>query len=98
MKSLMVKPMRFVMLLGSLLLIHTLGPLGPAMASVGPFGGNVGPVAVDPSDPRTIYAGTGGGGVFKSTNGGTNWSGVNKGLAAQNILSSHRPQRFDHAL
>ena len=30
--------------------------------------------------PTTLYAGTAGGGVFKSTNGGGNWSAVNTGL------------------
>lgn len=36
-------------------------------------------LAIDPSTPATIYAGTSGG-VFKSTNGGANWGAVNTGL------------------
>jgi photosystem II stability/assembly factor-like uncharacterized protein len=43
-------------------------------------------LALDPGTPSTLYAGTGGvfgtegGGVFKSTDGGESWSGVNTGL------------------
>ena len=36
--------------------------------------GNVTSVAVDPLTPATVYAGTADRGVFKSTNGGANWS------------------------
>jgi hypothetical protein len=39
----------------------------------------VGSLAIDPTTPTTLYAGTGGG-VFKSTNGGGNWSAANAGL------------------
>jgi hypothetical protein len=34
-------------------------------------------LAIDPDTPTTIYAGTDGGGVFKSTNGGGNWTAMN---------------------
>ena len=37
-------------------------------------------LAIDPATPSTLYAGTDGGGVFKSTNGGAAWSAVNIGL------------------
>ncbi|MEI6206917.1 MAG: SUMF1/EgtB/PvdO family nonheme iron enzyme [Desulfuromonadales bacterium] len=50
-------------------------------------GSNVYSLAIDPSDPQTIYAGTIGGGVFKSTNGGTNWSAVSTGLTNTNVNS-----------
>jgi len=40
-------------------------------------------LAIDPSDPNTLYAGTTGG-VFKSTNGGANWSAANNGLTNLN--------------
>ena len=39
----------------------------------GPDGGPIRSVLVDPITPTIIYAGTGGSGVFKSTNGGTTW-------------------------
>lgn len=38
-------------------------------------------VACDPAHAGTMYAGTYGGGVFKSTNGGTTWSPANQGLS-----------------
>jgi photosystem II stability/assembly factor-like uncharacterized protein len=40
-------------------------------------------LAIDPSSPATLYAGTsnGGGGVFKSTNAGESWTAVNVGLS-----------------
>jgi len=46
------------------------GPLGPV-------GGQINALAIDPANPQTIYAGTGDG-VFMSTNGGQSWTAVNK--------------------
>ena len=37
-------------------------------------------LALDPTTPTTLYAGTSDG-VFKTTDGGTSWSPVNTGLA-----------------
>jgi photosystem II stability/assembly factor-like uncharacterized protein len=47
---------------------------------IGPYGGTIIAVAVDPSNPQVSYVGTFGSGVFKSTNGGNNWQSVNQGL------------------
>jgi hypothetical protein len=47
--------------------------------SIGPGGGPVWALAINPQTPDTLYAGTYGG-VFKSTNGGTNWTATNTGL------------------
>ncbi|HEY1304340.1 MAG TPA: hypothetical protein VGF24_12355 [Vicinamibacterales bacterium] len=47
--------------------------------SIGPEGGTVYALAIDPSNHSVIYAGTNGG-VFKSTDGGSHWSPVNLGL------------------
>jgi photosystem II stability/assembly factor-like uncharacterized protein len=40
---------------------------------------------IDPHNPSTVYAANfySGGGVFKSTDGGSSWSGVNSGLPAR---------------
>src|SRR2546427_6914130 len=46
----------------------------------GPNGGSIRALAVDPVTPATLYAGTGGGGVFKSTDGGGSWTAVNTGF------------------
>jgi YVTN family beta-propeller protein len=52
--------------------------------SIGPAGGSIFTLAIDPATPTTLYAGSSGG-VFKSTNGGGNW--VNTGLTATYISS-----------
>src|SRR3990172_1064061 len=48
---------------------------------IGPGGGTVRVLAIDPSAPSTIYAGTYGGGVFRSTDGGPTWGPINTGLS-----------------
>src|SRR5207245_2080938 len=52
--------------------------------SHGPEGGFIPALTVDPQNPSTVYAGTDGG-VFKSTNGGANWSAANSGLTATDV-------------
>ena len=47
---------------------------------VGPDGGRMLALAMNPVNPAVLYAGTDGGGVFKSANGGANWYAVNNGL------------------
>ncbi len=42
---------------------------------IGPYGGVVSTIAVDPSNPHVVYAGVGTG-VFKSTNGGESWTSI----------------------
>jgi len=37
-------------------------------------------LAINPSNPSTVFVGSAGVGVFKSTNGGSNWGAVNSGL------------------
>jgi hypothetical protein len=53
--------------------------------SNGPEGGMVYALAIDPTTPSTVYAGTYYGGVFKSTNGGGAWSAVNTGLSSYSV-------------
>jgi photosystem II stability/assembly factor-like uncharacterized protein len=48
--------------------------------SIGPEGGSVSALAINPQTPDTLYAGIWSGGVYKSTNGGANW--VNTGVVA----------------
>ena len=52
--------------------------------SIGPEGGNIRVLAIDPSNSNIIYAGTNGG-VFKSTNGGGTWNAVNSGLTNTSV-------------
>src|SRR2546422_1378767 len=44
-------------------------------------------LAIAPTTPTTLYAGTNGGGVFKSTNLGASWSAVNTGLTSPGVLA-----------
>ena len=44
-------------------------------------------LAIDPVDPATLYAGTSGGGVFRSTNGGGSWIAINAGMTSTNVLA-----------
>jgi hypothetical protein len=73
-------------------LLSILALLCPSLAGVawagvnvwttnGPTGGDILALAIDPSAPATVYAGTADGrGVFKSSNGGESWSLINAGL------------------
>ena len=45
------------------------------------------PIAVDPRRFSTLYVGTMGGGVFKSTDGGKTWHGLNEGLGDLDVFS-----------
>jgi photosystem II stability/assembly factor-like uncharacterized protein len=46
------------------------GPWSP----IGPQGGPVDALALDPTNPQVLYAGAYGGGVWKSSDGGTSWT------------------------
>ena len=48
---------------------------------IGPEGGSLSALVIDPVTPSTLYAGTLGGGVFRSRNGGDSWVGINSGSA-----------------
>lgn len=48
---------------------------------VGPGGGEVRSLVIAPSNPNVLYAGTQGGGIFKSVNGAATWTSASRGLA-----------------
>ncbi|MFN8008736.1 MAG: IPT/TIG domain-containing protein, partial [Terriglobia bacterium] len=48
--------------------------------SHGPPGGKILSLAIDPQTPAILYAGTFGGGVFKSTNEGRSWTLASRGM------------------
>jgi hypothetical protein len=66
--------------------VASLLSIGVAAAGVnlwttnGPVGGSVSGLLVDPNDPSTLYVGTKHSGVFKSRDGGANWSSASVGL------------------
>src|SRR5438552_17235276 len=41
--------------------------------NIGPEGGTINTVAVDPQNPSTVYAASWAGGIYKSTNAGSTW-------------------------
>ena len=53
----------------------------------GLYGGIIGSLAIDPTNSQTIYAGTYGGGVFKSTDGRAHWTQINSGLTNTDVES-----------
>ena len=53
--------------------------------SIGPEGGEILTLAIDPQTPSTLYAGTSGGGVFKSTNSGATWAPINNTAMGDSI-------------
>ncbi len=76
----------------------------PRWSALGPYGGAVDALAVDPADPRTLYASAGVNGTFKTVDGGATWSLIHPGPASGNLAvdpSRHttsdrtaRPRRF----
>lgn len=64
--------MRLGLALVATLLIATT-PLCAAWRSEGPWIGAIVDVAIDPSNPNTIYAAAGSGGVWRSDDGGQHW-------------------------
>ncbi len=66
---------------------------------VGPDGGTVECIAVDPQDSNIIYAGSWGNGFYKSTDGGSTWVNKSEGLEAAFILEIVvDPTDSDHIL
>jgi photosystem II stability/assembly factor-like uncharacterized protein len=49
--------------------------------TIGPEGGKVQALVIDPQNPDILYAGTNGAGIFKSTDGGQTWASINNGLS-----------------
>jgi autotransporter-associated beta strand protein len=69
----------------------SLGPIFTVQSGDAPPNGNVagavGPVVADPLDANTLFAGTPGGGIWKTTNGGTTWTPLTDKQATLSISS-----------
>lgn len=73
---------------GTLISLSTFGTATWTEKNSGLQGGVINAVMRAPSAPATIYAATDGGGVFKSTNDGANWSQAN-GTGANKLFHMH---------
>lgn len=76
-------------------------PLGPGPVVVGQgtsWSGRALSLAIDPTNPSTIYLGTAGGGVWKSLDGGTTWAPKSDYQSSLSIgtlaIDSFNPQRL----
>jgi photosystem II stability/assembly factor-like uncharacterized protein len=54
---------------------------------IGPDGGSILGLVVDPKNENIVYAGSFGGGMFKSVDGGDSWSSISRGLENPKIQS-----------
>src|SRR5438045_4091659 len=54
--------------------------------SLGPDGGSISALVIDPQNTRTVYAATGSG-VFKTTDGGASWSQASAGLPGPFVVT-----------
>lgn len=54
---------------------------------LGPEGGLIAAVAASPGDPQRVYAGSWGGGVYRSDDGGLSWHWTSGGLANLTVVS-----------
>ena len=59
----------------------------PSPQWIGPDGGLIASVAIYPPDPSIVYAGSWGGGVYLSTDGGTTWTWKSHGLQNLTVVS-----------
>lgn len=64
------------------------GANGNQWIPLSPEEGSVQALVIDRTNPSTLYAGTEGAGVFRSTDGGDTWTAINTGLVARQSLSS----------
>jgi photosystem II stability/assembly factor-like uncharacterized protein len=57
------------------------------LKAIGPFGGSVTALTVHPRHPNIYYAGTYGGGVYRSVDHGRSWTSASAGLSNPYVLS-----------
>jgi len=74
-------------------------PRAVNFTTVGPDGGTVVSLMIDPSDPATVLAGTWGDGVYKTSDGGKNWHRESDGMQAGFVFDvTIDPDRRPHYL
>src|SRR5437763_3475610 len=55
--------------------------------SLGPDGGSISSLVIDPQNTSTVYAGTQGNGVLKSLDGGTSWNQASMGFPGTWVMA-----------
>ncbi len=60
----------------------------PPSVPIGPVGGSITSVLVDPLDPKMVYAGSFGGGVLKTVDGGNTWFKSGMGMPGNAAIQS----------
>jgi hypothetical protein len=65
-----------------------------AWTSIGPEGGSVTALAIDPLDPQVVYAGTWRNGLFRSEDGGASWTagGLTNASVSSLLIHPQDPQ------
>lgn len=61
--------------------------LGPSVDGLGRIGGRIKCITIDPGNPNVLWAGSASGGIWKSLNGGTNWTPVATGMHVLGVSS-----------
>lgn len=97
MKVRLISAVVFLMLLSWTRNLVVLHGQEDGWVSIGPEGGTVYALAIDPHDHSVVYAGTNGG-VFKSTDGGGHWSPVNVGLPMPGPYDNGGPYIYSLAI
>src|SRR5437773_2122943 len=90
---------RIVLLVGVLALLSVTHPMDVSAGvnvwtSLGPSGGDVTVLVVDPTTHSTVYAATHGG-VYKSLDSGATWTLINSGLTINHLIDSVRSLAID---
>ena len=70
----------FAFLMALCIIRTTVTTAGGGWTSIGPYGGSINLLVIDPETPSTLYAGTNQGGVFKSTDAAASWRPMNNGF------------------
>jgi photosystem II stability/assembly factor-like uncharacterized protein len=76
-----------LLVLSVLVLANLAAPLAaaPHWTPLGPYGGFVDTLTIDPVQPQVLYATSDDEGTFKSANGGATWSLIHTGIASGNV-------------
>jgi photosystem II stability/assembly factor-like uncharacterized protein len=72
--------LRSLLLVALLAILAVPSAIRAAWVPLGPEGGSIRALAVDPAAPSTLYAGSDGGGVWKSADAAASWSPANAGM------------------